>query len=239
MTHVAGAGPVFTSADQLGSPLRYASAMCQQLGHNPARCVHTGVCQDDRIALRRAFCHGARHQLTVALGKIGVARLPRRKLGGVTSYLGGPGNNLFCQVLGRHCLNRANILNGPIVMASAFDAQMGMTVVQVQENPTTEAPARAVTPLVSYQINRQHSGWNSSSTDNSRLRGALPTTDIRAAIKKSLNMPSTTSAPNGCGKASCYCFCRIHGVDDSRNVIPTSDGRGTVISGSIGIPPNL
>jgi hypothetical protein len=107
--------------------------MCQQLGHNPARCVHTGVCQDDRIALHRAFCHGARHQLTVALGKIGVARLPRRKLGGVTSYLGGPGNNLFYQVLGQHCLNRASILNGAIVITSAFDAQMEMTVVQVQE----------------------------------------------------------------------------------------------------------
>ena len=46
MTHVAGAGPVFLarSADQLGSPLWHASAMRQQLGHDPARCVHTGVC---------------------------------------------------------------------------------------------------------------------------------------------------------------------------------------------------
>src|SRR5271166_6751992 len=43
MTHVAGTGPVFlaTSADQLSSPLRHASAMRQQLGHDPARCVHT------------------------------------------------------------------------------------------------------------------------------------------------------------------------------------------------------
>ncbi len=33
-------------------------------------------------------------------------------------------------------------------------------------------------PLVSYRINRQLSGWKSSSTSDARLRGALPATDI-------------------------------------------------------------
>ena len=52
-------GILATSDGQLGSPLWHASALRQQLGHDPARCVHTGVCQDDRIALPRAFRHGA------------------------------------------------------------------------------------------------------------------------------------------------------------------------------------
>ena len=34
-------------------------------------------------------------------------------------------------------------------------------------------------PLVSYQINRQFSGWLLSSTGDSRLQGALPTRDVR------------------------------------------------------------
>jgi hypothetical protein len=34
------------------------------------------TCWHRRTVPRRAFCHSARHQLTVALGKIGVARLP-------------------------------------------------------------------------------------------------------------------------------------------------------------------
>src|SRR3984893_16634760 len=40
-------------------------------------------------------------------------------------------------------------------------------------------------PLVSYQINRQLSGWNSSTSD-SRLRGARPTSDICTAAKIAL-----------------------------------------------------
>src|SRR5262249_13234187 len=44
-------------------------------------------------------------------------------------------------------------------------------------------------PLVGYRINRQLSGWNSSSTDDSRLRGALPKTDsCTAAITRPLLM---------------------------------------------------
>jgi hypothetical protein len=38
-------------------------------------------------------------------------------------------------------------------------------------------------PLVSYQINRQLSGVDSSSTGDPRLRGALPTTDIADAVR--------------------------------------------------------
>ena len=56
--------------------LRHPGALPQQLGHDPARRVHAGVRQDDRIALGRAFCHRARHQLPAALGQIDVARLP-------------------------------------------------------------------------------------------------------------------------------------------------------------------
>ena len=37
-------------------------------------------------------------------------------------------------------------------------------------------------PLVSYRINRQFSGWKSSSTDNSRLRGAQPLADIARTV---------------------------------------------------------
>ncbi len=37
-------------------------------------------------------------------------------------------------------------------------------------------------PLVSYQINRQLSGWNLSSTDDSRLRGARPIGDITPMV---------------------------------------------------------
>jgi hypothetical protein len=39
-------------------------------------------------------------------------------------------------------------------------------------------------PLVSYQINRQLSWVDSSSTGNSRLRGALPNSDIRVYVAK-------------------------------------------------------
>ncbi len=56
-------------------PFRHTRAVRQQLGHDPARRVHAGVRQDRRIAIRRAFRHRARHQLAVALGQIGVARL--------------------------------------------------------------------------------------------------------------------------------------------------------------------
>ena len=60
-------------------------------------------------------------------------------------------------------------------------------------------------PLVSYQINRQLSGWKSSSTSDPRLRGALPLADI------TLNAVSTAELASPGADLNCSKLARGRG----------------------------
>ena len=125
------------------------------------------------------------------------------------AYYPGGSSRCACRLLPRSC-SLPQMAGGSASALSLSRGCSGFTTLRPARSLSRlkrplsrgSSPASCPTePLVSFQTNRQLSGWNSSSTDSSRLRGARPLADF---ADYSITSSAMLSTPEGIPRPSAF-----------------------------------